>query len=788
MADLKLKVLMEAMDRISAPFKNAQKSTAALSKSFKEATDKLRGLEKSSANIEAFKRLQGQAKANATALAAAQEKAQALGRELAASDHATKKQERAFGKAKAEVTRLKQAQIETARETKILGDRLGAAGIDTNRLSIAQRRLKFDLDAARLAFDRESKAMDIARGKMAAMAAARSRMDKTMAMQSRLAVGGATAMAVGGAGLAAEGFSVNALRGVDAAKGSLAQMDVKDLQKVIEAGRQLEQQYAGLTTEAFVSAAYDIKSGISTLSDEGVAAMTRSASITAKATKAEIGQMTSLFATGYGIFKRQFASMEDGSFGDMFASQLSRAVQLFKTTGEGMQQALENNGATATNLGMEMSTQMAALGMMQTSMQGSEAGTGLKALAAHAAHAHEKLGPLGVAFTDQQGKMRDLADIMADLRKHYGETLTAAQMYEIQQAVGSEEAMRVIQALWGQDDALRSNAMELKRAGNEGLAFATRMALIADNDNLDAVLRKNSQNLGVLAQQIGESLKPAIIALSQAFVSVVQTIGGWVQAHPTLTSVIAGTAGALAGLVFIGGTLSVAIAGLIGPFAMARFALTAMGIQGGIAAGGLALLKVGFTGLVSVASTVFPALIAGIRAVSIAMMANPLGFIIGLVALLAAGAYYVITNWETVKAFFIGMWEGVQASFQSAWDVIMFGIKALLSPLGAMAELAGKIFGAGGEKIAGSSPAPSRPALKIASADTVATIAASPAVAAAPVHQVTQAAGSASYTINVYTQPGQNETEIARMVRAEIEKMERSRKANARGNLYDEER
>ena len=83
--------------------------------------------------------------------------------------------------------------------------------------------------------------------------------------------------------------------------GELASLGVKDLGAVEEAAKSFSDQWAGTTKADFISAAYDIKSGISSLSDEGVAEFTSLAALTAKATKSTAAEMTSLFATGYGI-------------------------------------------------------------------------------------------------------------------------------------------------------------------------------------------------------------------------------------------------------------------------------------------------------------------------------------------------------------------------------------------------------------------------------------------------------------------------------------------------------
>ena len=55
------------------------------------------------------------------------------------------------------------------------------------------------------------------------------------------------------------------------ALGELASLGVQDLEAVENAARSFSDQWAGTSKADFISAAYDIKSGIASLSDEGVA-------------------------------------------------------------------------------------------------------------------------------------------------------------------------------------------------------------------------------------------------------------------------------------------------------------------------------------------------------------------------------------------------------------------------------------------------------------------------------------------------------------------------------------
>jgi len=126
------------------------------------------------------------------------------------------------------------------------------------------------------------------------------------------------------------------------ALGELSSVGVKDMTAMERAAASFSNRFAGTTKADFISAAYDIKSGISSLSDEAVGQFTRIAALTAKATKASVADMTSLFATGYGIYKEFYSGMTDFEFGEMFSGGIASAVQAFKTTGPEMAAAISN--------------------------------------------------------------------------------------------------------------------------------------------------------------------------------------------------------------------------------------------------------------------------------------------------------------------------------------------------------------------------------------------------------------------------------------------------------------
>ena len=76
-----------------------------------------------------------------------------------------------------------------------------------------------------------------------------------------------------------------------------------------------------------------------------------------------------------------------------------------------------------------------------------------------------------------------------------------------------------------------------------------------------------------------------------------------------------------------------------------------------------------------------PLLIAGLRTLSIALLTNPITWIIGAVALLAL---MIWKYWGPLKAFFSGFWEGLKIGLAPLIDSIgtaFAGLKSTLSPL-----------------------------------------------------------------------------------------------------------
>lgn len=309
-----------------------------------------------------------------------------------------------------------------------------------------------------------------------------------------------------GAGMILGALSLLATSGIatEKALAELATLGVKDLAAVEEAARQASNSMAGLTKDQFITAAYDIKSGISSLSDEGVAAFTTLAAKTAQATKATVADMTNLGATAYGIHKRMYADLSDADFGSMLYAGVASSVQAFKTTGAAMNQAMSNLGAAATLANRPLEEQFAVLGSLQNSMESSVAGTAYKSFFRDASRGFTALG---IKATDASGQMRAMPDLLEELENKLG-TLDQMKLDSIIKGFGAESGA-LVQNLIGKSDELRKSIATVGTAMQGGTGFLDEMAA-SMNAGLGPTTALLSQRFKNLREELAKHLTPTL--------------------------------------------------------------------------------------------------------------------------------------------------------------------------------------------------------------------------------------------------------------------------------------
>lgn len=443
------------------------------------------------------------------------------------------------------------------------------------------------------------------------------------------------------------------------ALGELASLGVEDLGALESASRNFSDQWSGTTKADFISAAYDIKSGISSLSDEGVAEFTALASLTAKATKSTAAEMTSLFATGYGIYKGYYDDLTDIQFGEMFSAGIAESVRAFKTSGTGMAQGIQSLGASATTANVPLEEQLAILGMLQATMGGAEAGTKYKAFLRSAAKGGEALG---LSFLDANNQLLSMPEILDQLRGKFGETMDAAEKMELQKAFGDTEAVALIDLLYSKTGDLQDNILNLYDAMGQGTGVAQDMASAIQETEPERFARLQ-QRIHNVTESIGSSLLPTVNDLMGKGEQVLTKVASWIEENQELVRIIMLVVLAIGGFLTVAGTL-IAVISSVG------LVITKVG-------SGFKILKAGFL----LAKGALTPLIGSVWSFTAALLANPVTWVvIGIVALIAALVLlYNKCEW-----------------FRNGVNAILGFFK---EKLGAALEVAGNIFGAIGSVI-----------------------------------------------------------------------------------------
>ena len=465
---------------------------------------------------------------------------------------------------------------------------------------------------------------------------------------------GTMKMASGVAGIAASGYALqNALMPaieMDRALGEVKSLGVREsaLKQLTDTSYEFALKYGKSSTE-FVKSSYDIQSAIAGLNDADLSAFTLSSNVLAAATKADAGTITNYMGTMYGIFKNQANAMGKSEWVEQLTGMTASAVQAFKTTGSEMSSAFTAIGAQATTAGIAMNEQMAVLGTLQATMSGSEAGTKYKSFLAGVGKAQDALN---LTFTDSQGAMLPMVDILNQIKGKYGETIDVAEGDELKKAFGSAEAVATINLLMNDIDGLGQSIDSL---GNvTGMQQAEKMAMDMTDQS-----ERLSQSWFVIRAAWGSAILPVFNKFVGLIADMGTSVVWFTEAFPNLTKWIGYAAVGVLGLVAAGGLFTL----MMGAGKMAMVAWTV----GAMAWGGItAALTTGLTFLKG-----------AMLALNIVMYANPIGLIVAGITLAIAAVGALIYYWDDLKAT-MGEWGWIKAIggiFSSVWG----GIKSIFN-------------------------------------------------------------------------------------------------------------
>lgn len=549
---------------------------------------------------------------------------------------------------------------------------------------------------------------------------------KIEAISGKMAVIGTASYGMGRAMLSPVVDTFNAYQDLAKAQGDIASLGIaaEGIDTITKSAKKFSNQFAGTTAAEFVGASYDIKSGISSLSDEGVAKFTTLSAMTASATKASAAEMTKLFALGYGIFKN--TDETDFEFGERMSSQVALAVKAFRTDGSDLTLGISNIGAQAQKMGVSLAEELAIIGNAKGAYNSaSEAGSSYRAFLVGVSNAQEKLG---LTFTDSEGKMLPMVDILKSIKEKYGDSISTLEAQaELQKAFGSSEAVKIVNALIDKTDDLTASQKELNNATMENVEA------MAKSRNKGKEYDLLNQQIGNLSTAIGAVFAPAATKMASVIGSVVTSIETFTQEHETATTVIGYT------VAVIGALLTVAGAVII-PLSAIGMALPALTVGFGLVAG-------------------------AIKGVSLALMGTPIGWFIGGMTLLAGIGTVLYNKFEPFKNMIDGIGSAIGGVIGSVMD--WFG-----GDDDKKIEIGKTVKNVAVGTAMAAQAATAQPAVTALQSDGI-----KPAINK-PIQNSTNTASTSSsntYHITVQVQGG-NPNDIAQEVRKTIAQMEQSRK------------
>ncbi len=442
------------------------------------------------------------------------------------------------------------------------------------------------------------------------------------------------------------------------AQGEIKTLGISDIgvKSITKSAHEMAMDFGQITAPEYIRASYDIKSGIASLTEAGVNNYTKLAATTAIATKSTVGEMTKLYALGYGIFRKDFAS--DDEFAAQFSGGISAAVQAFRTDGSDLSQGFSNIGASASSMGVTLAEQLSIIGVAKSSFNSaSEAGTSYRSFLDNVGKAEKELN---IQLTDSRGKMLPMVDILDAVSAKFDNLEDVAQSDALKSAFGSAEAVKLIKGLIDKTDELRDSQKSLQDAMSSGSSQAEQMAKMAQQGH---GIERIGNAFSYLGYTFGKVLEPVfngvanLLYFTASGFALVDSHISWLI--PSVTGLTLGIGAvivvmktwrlvslglSLVKLVLIKEINIFRLAMISSTFAMKAYTLSATLLSGTLKVVGGALRFVG----------------TSLAWVGKALLMNPIGLAVTAIGL---AVFAIYKYWQPIKSFFSGLWMQVKTAF-----------------------------------------------------------------------------------------------------------------------------
>lgn len=646
--DLRLQVILSAVDKFTKPFKSAQTSNKKLAETLRQSKQQLKELNNQAKQIDGFKKTKQSLDIASQAYQQATAKVSRLARELSTVQNPTRAQSRELDRAKAAAAKLKAETGTLSASLQRQREALKGSGISTRQLSQAQIKLNSDIASTSRRLQQQEQQLKRVANQEKRMSAAKNSYQNAMGVRNKMAGSGAGMLASGvGLGYAAKKVLVP---GYDFEIGmskvqALTRLDKNsdDYKMLREQARDLGATTAFTANEVAQGQAFYAMAGFKPEQIKNAMSGTLSMSLAGDIDLATTADIGSNILTGF-----KLNSNEMNRVSDALVATFTRSNTNLTMLGDTMKYV----APVASGLGVDLETAAVAAGKLgDAGIQGSMAGTGLRSILGRLAEppkmAGEALDKLKIKTRDAKGNLRQFTDILAELDKKTKKMGTAERAGLFKHIAG-EEAFSALSVLVDQAGSGQLQAMiaEIKAAKGEAEKVAKTMT-----DNLDGDLKNLTSAYEDVGIQVFGGADSPLRDITKRVTDLISKFGQWAKKNPELVKQITMITLGLGAVLAVGGGITLMIAALIGPLAMAKLSLSVLGIKG---SGFLSLL----IKLIKLIGTAFMML-------GRALLANP---IILIITAIAGAAYLIYKYWDDIVPYAKKLWNRVTEIFSQFWE------------------------------------------------------------------------------------------------------------------------
>ncbi|HAO9317531.1 TPA: phage tail tape measure protein, partial [Escherichia coli] len=631
--NVKLQVLLRAVDQASRPFKSIRTASKSLSGDIRDTQKSLRELNGHASRIEGFRKTSAQLAVTGHALEKARQEAEALATQFKNTERPTRAQAKVLESAKRAAEDLQAKYNRLTDSVKRQQRELAAVGINTRNLAHDEQGLKNRISETTAQLNRQRDALARVSAQQAKLNAVKQRYQSGKELAGNMASVGAAGVGIAAAGtmagvkllmpgyeFAQKNSELQAVLGV--AK------DSAEMAALRKQARQLGDNTAASADDAAGAQIIIAKAGGDVDAIQAATPVTLNMALANRRTMEENAALLMGMKSAF-----QLSNDKVAHIGDVLSMTMNKTAADF----DGMSDALTYAAPVAKNAGVSIEETAAMVGALHDAkITGSMAGTGSRAvlsrLQAPTGKAWDALKELGVKTSDSKGNTRPVFTILKEMQASFEKNrLGTAQQAEYMKTIFGEEASSAAAVLM---TAASTGKLDKLTAAFKASDGKTAELVNIMQDNLGGDFKEFQSAYEAVGTDLFDQQEGALRKLMQTATKYVLKLDGWIQKNKSLASTI--------GLI-AGGAL--ALTGIIGAIGLVAWPVIT-GINAIIAAAGA---------MGAIFTTVGSAVMTAIGAISWPVVA--------VVAAIVAGALLIRKYWEPVSAFFGGVVEGLKAAF-----------------------------------------------------------------------------------------------------------------------------